>query len=185
MPLKHGLLGLLNYEAKTGYDLDKTFRSSLSFFWKATTSQIYRELDAMERCGWLTSEQVVQNSKPNKRVYALTESGKGEFLRWLADPQEDTRNAMSVRSVFLMRVFFAGEASPKQSIAMLREYHRQCLEKMNGMDAAFETISQHEERAEYSLRAKYWKIAALYGEAYYQAGIQWAEKAIQILEDTL
>ena len=56
MSLKHGLLGLLNYGSMTGYELNKVFRDSLSFFWQAKTSQIYRELDAMERCGWLTSD---------------------------------------------------------------------------------------------------------------------------------
>jgi len=45
MALKHGLLGLLNYKSETGYDLDKLFKQSLNFFWKAQTSQIYRELN--------------------------------------------------------------------------------------------------------------------------------------------
>ena len=37
MSLKHGLLGLLNYGSMTGYELDKIFRDSLSFFWQAKT----------------------------------------------------------------------------------------------------------------------------------------------------
>lgn len=32
MSLKHGLLGLLNYNSMTGYDLSKFFSDSLSFF---------------------------------------------------------------------------------------------------------------------------------------------------------
>lgn len=55
MSLPHGLLGLLNYKDMTGYKLSRTFDDSLSFFWKAQASQIYRELDRMETWGWLTS----------------------------------------------------------------------------------------------------------------------------------
>ena len=60
MSLKHGLLGLLNYGPMTGYELDKAFKASLSFFWQAKASQIYRELGTMEQNGWLTSKRIVQ-----------------------------------------------------------------------------------------------------------------------------
>ena len=98
MSLKHGLLGLLNYGPMTGYDLNKAFKDSLAFFWQAKTSQIYRELGAMERCGWLTSERIIQNERPNKRVYTITDSGKEELKNWLSLPETDIADAMHVRS---------------------------------------------------------------------------------------
>ena len=45
MPLKHAILGLLNYAEMTGYDIDRYFKSSIAFFWHAQTSQIYKELN--------------------------------------------------------------------------------------------------------------------------------------------
>ena len=182
MSLKQGLLGLLKYKPMTGYELDKTFRSSLSFFWKATTSQIYRELDAMERAGWLTSTQVIQSAKPNKRVYSLTDAGEEEFRSWLAAPGEDIAAAMGVRSAFLMRVFFAGETSTEESVALLRAYHGQCREHKDGMGAAFDAIARRESDPEYARKARHWKIAALFGEAYYRIGMEWAEQAIALLQ---
>ena len=47
--LKHGILGLLNYGDKTGYEIMTVFRDSLNHFWTAQTSQIYRELQTMEK----------------------------------------------------------------------------------------------------------------------------------------
>lgn len=47
--LKHGILGLLNYGDMTGYEIMKVFRDSLSFFWTANTSQIYRELNTLKK----------------------------------------------------------------------------------------------------------------------------------------
>lgn len=56
MSLKYGLLSLLNYGDMTGYELSKEFDDSLGFFWQAQISQIYRELNTMEKCGWLKSK---------------------------------------------------------------------------------------------------------------------------------
>ena len=47
--LKHGILGLINYHEMTGYEIMQTFKDSLNFFWKAQTSQIYRELQVLEK----------------------------------------------------------------------------------------------------------------------------------------
>lgn len=183
MSLKHGLLGLLNYGPMTGYELNKAFRDSLGFFWQAKTSQIYRELDAMERCGWLTSERIIQNEKPNKRVYSIADSGKEELKNWLSLPEADVADAMHVRSSFLMRVFFAGETSTEQSLELLRAYRNACLESIGRMSAAYSAISEYAAAVGDGRRTDYWKIAALYGDGFFHAGLAWADKAIVILEE--
>lgn len=182
MSLKHGLLGLLNYGSLTGYELDKAFKASLSFFWQAKTSQIYRELDGMESNGWLVSERVIQSEKPNKRVYTITESGKKELSHWLSLPEEDIVDAMRTKSAFLMRVFFAGETSDAESLAMLRSYREKCLESLNGMSAGHTVISEYGAIVGDERKAKYWELTVLYGEAFCEAGLNWADQAIAILE---
>lgn len=185
MSLKHGLLGLLNYGSMTGYELDKAFKASLSFFWQAKTSQIYRELDAMERHGWLTSQRVIQSEKPNKRVYTITEGGKEELVKWLSSPESDIVDAMHVRSAFLMRVFFAGETSIQQSLEMLRRYRQKCLESSEGLRVAYDAISDYGAIVSDEKKSKYWEIVVLYGEAFFDAGLSWTDKAIAILEEEL
>ena len=49
--LKHGILGLLNYGDMTGYEIKTAFEDSLNHFWHAQTSQIYRELQLLEKNG--------------------------------------------------------------------------------------------------------------------------------------
>ncbi len=182
MSLKHGLLGLLSYGSMSGYELDKAFKASLSFFWQAKTSQIYRELDAMEQNSWLTSERIIQSEKPNKRVYSITENGKEELARWLSLPQADTNDAMRVKSAFLMRVFFAGEMSTEQSLEMLRAYRQKCLESRDQLHTAHDAITEYGAFVGDSSKTDYWEISVLYGEAYYNASLSWADKAIDILE---
>ena len=181
MSLKYGLLGLLNCEPMTGYDLDKEFKESLAHFWQAKTSQIYRELDAMEQTGWLKSEQVVQTEKPNKRVYSITEKGKAAFLDWLSNPN-DIEDATRVKSVFFMRLFFAGETSPKQALELLYSYKEQCLVGLEEMDKAYVVFTPSEVMHSAD-EIEYWKLIMLHGEMMRKTRLEWVEKAIAILEN--
>ena len=81
--LKHGILGLLNYGQMTGYEIMTAFRASLSHFWVAQTSQIYRELQGLEKNGWIRITHVAQESRPDKNILSITEKGREELLRWL------------------------------------------------------------------------------------------------------
>jgi len=114
MPLKHGLLGLLKYKSETGYNLDKSFKYSLGFFWKAQTSQIYRELNKMEKDGWLDSEMIIQVGKPNKKQYAITDAGQEELNRWLHN--HESMEWITLRSEFLMKLFLSGDKSLEENI---------------------------------------------------------------------
>lgn len=61
--LKHGILGLLNYGDMSGYEICEVFKDSLSYFWTAQISQIYREIGAMEKNGWIEKRVVEQVSR--------------------------------------------------------------------------------------------------------------------------
>ena len=183
MSLRHGLLGLLSYESMTGYDLNKEFNGSLGHFWQAKASQIYRELDAMERSGWLTSERVIQDEKPNKRVYSITEQGKAEFLEWLSslDPMKNTPR---MRSPFLMRVFFGGELDKERTLELLRSVRQTVLGQAREMDAVLAEVDQIAlETGIDPEKAKYWKLTAMCGEIMSKANLEWVDKAIAALEE--
>ena len=114
--LKHGILGLLNYGDMTGYEINAVFKDSLNYFWQAQTSQIYRELQALEKNGWITSKHVEQKNKPDKKILSITEEGKEELGRWLRE--EEASHLM--RSPLLMKTFFRGECSIEENIEYFR-----------------------------------------------------------------
>jgi DNA-binding PadR family transcriptional regulator len=183
MSLKYGLLGLLNYRSMTGYELDKAFNASLGFFWQGRTSQIYRELSAMERSGWLTSERVIQEDKPNKKLYAVTDEGRRALGEWLSDAGGAIEDTMRVRNAFLMRVFFAGELPRENAISILRAFRARCERELKAIgDDASRSIVEYGEIVRDESKSKYWRIAAMFGESYYRAGLEWADKAILMLE---
>src|SRR5574344_1547544 len=114
MPLKHGLLGILDCGEMTGYELNRLFKDSLAFFWHAQTSQIYRELASMEGLGWLTATVVPQSDRPNKKLYGITPEGKTELLRWLRE--DNSEEEFNTKNPFLMRMFFLGLLPPEDGI---------------------------------------------------------------------
>jgi len=182
MSLRHGLLGLINYKPMTGYELTKEFNESLSYFWYATSQQIYKELDTMEKNEWLVSERVMQSEKPNKRVYSITPKGKEVLLSWLSKPEEGVDKFMKGKNPFLMRFAFMGETSDKLALDMLYGFKKEYLSFANSMVDIDEMIAE-EEAALGSKRMKYWKIVALHGEIIRKARMEWVEKAIEILEN--
>lgn len=180
MSLKHGILGLLNTGPMTGYELDRAFKRSLSLFWQAQTSQIYRELTTMEGRGWLSSMRVVQADKPNKKVYSITATGREELLDWLSNPEADINSAMSIRSAFLMRVFFGDELTEAETLIMLYEFREKCRESLESLDEVRDSIQTYGTGVN-EPRMKYWQLTAQYGEFQYRASLDWVEQAIAML----
>jgi DNA-binding PadR family transcriptional regulator len=181
MSLRHGLLGLVNYEPLTGYELTKEFERSLGFFWHTNFQQIYKALDTMEKDGWLISENITQTGKPNKRVYSITPHGKSELLDWLSSPEPDIKKFMQSKNVFLMRLAFMGETTDEQGLNLLHTFKKEYISNSQ----KFNDVEKVMEEAEGNLSPKvlkYWKLVALHGEIIRKARLEFVDKAIEILE---
>ena len=82
MALGDAILACLTERPMTGYELAKTFDTSIGFFWKADHQQIYRELSKLRDRGHVQAREVVQTGKPNKLVYTLTPEGRAALKHW-------------------------------------------------------------------------------------------------------
>jgi len=83
MNLETVILGFLNKESMTGYDLSKSIDCSVGFFWHATHPQIYGTLKKMVTDGYVTFDHEIQESGPARKVYTITGEGKQFFLEQL------------------------------------------------------------------------------------------------------
>ncbi|MCL2185005.1 MAG: PadR family transcriptional regulator [Treponema sp.] len=189
MSLKYGLLGLLNYKNMTGYDLDKAFKASLDFFWHGQTSQIYRELTAMEKAGWLSSEIEIQTSKPNRKVYSITKKGRDEFMKWLSpslesgEKDKSVKDALHVQSSFNMKIFFSGELKPEQTAFLLQSFREECRAALEKMNAVPDNISNYSKMINKPEAITGWRMTAFLGKSYYKFCEKWAEEMLKMLED--
>ena len=65
------ILTCLVEQPMSGYDLARSFQTSIGFFWKADHQMIYRELAKLRERGWVEGHEVIQSGVPNKFVYAI------------------------------------------------------------------------------------------------------------------
>lgn len=100
MALQHAILAALSYGESSGYDMAKAFDVSVANYWTATPQQLYRELDKMEAAGLIEARVVEQVKRPNKRLFALTDSGH-EALR---DFTASTPKPTAIRDELLVQV---------------------------------------------------------------------------------
>jgi len=84
--LPHAILVSLCEQSGSGYELAQRFDRSIGYFWAATHQQIYRTLRAMEDDGWVHVTPVVQQGRPDKKVYTVSDAGRAELARWIAAP---------------------------------------------------------------------------------------------------
>ena len=173
--LKHGVLGLLSYGDMTGYEIMEVFRDSLAFFWSASTSQIYRELQGLERKGFASSHIEEQEGRPNRRVYAITTAGREELSRWLSPDEPDVRSDVQIRFPFLLRLFFMAETEASEQEAYVRELvsiSERFVAAMESVPGIVGTYGSHEGNAEKSV---FWRMTADFGIRYARMFHEWSQ----------
>lgn len=183
MSLPFGLLGLLKYQDSTGYDLAKMFEDSLNSFWHAQSSQIYRELNRMEGKGWVTSRNVIQNDRPNKKIYSITLDGLHVLNEWINESAVLFENP---HDPLLMRVFF-GANSPEATLKTLKAYRDMCLAGLEEQAKNYQTSIDNykSEIPDGKNESLYWQMTLDLGIVQAKANIQWAQGCIEKLEKEL
>jgi DNA-binding PadR family transcriptional regulator len=133
MSLPHAILGFLHYQPMTGYDLKtQCFDDSIAYFWPADQAQIYRTLDKMTEQGWVESRLEVQEDRPNRKIYSITEAGRIEMQNWLMSEQALPAH----REPFLVQLFFAGQlpnADIKRLVQARLQAHEALLARYRGI----------------------------------------------------
>jgi len=177
MSLDHAILGFLNYEPMTGYELKKMVDVSISHFWPAVQSQIYKNLFRMEAEGWLSVETVSQGSRPPKKVYTITSKGRDEFLGWLETPQPRSET----RIAWLIQLFFAGQMADEKILLLLKKLLADFQHRLQAFaeipEENRETMQDDNPRDKF-----FWMLTADFGVAQTIAQVQWLEKVIHSVE---
>lgn len=120
MALSHAILVSLLTRPCSGYDLAKRFDGSVGFFWDASHQQIYRELAKLETAGALQVEKVMQDNRPNKKLYYITPTGEEMLKAWMAEPVP-----ISTMKDDLLVKLFGGDLIEQAVLLQELETHRQ------------------------------------------------------------
>ena len=158
----------------TGYELAKTFDSSIGFFWKADHQQIYRELSKLRDRGHVQAREVVQTGKPNKLVYTLTPEGRAALKHWAARPSRPP----SIKDDLLVRMF----ALDGVDLGALRADIMARLEHHRDRQTRFERILAKRFPEGTAPPADLGKLLNLrLGVRHERAVVEWCEEALEAL----
>ncbi len=172
--LEYALLGLISETSGiSGYAIAKTFELETRHYWHALAGQIYRTLDRMESAGWITSRQVIQQGRPNKREYRANPDGERALVRWLNSPLE----RMKLKNPLLLRTRFLGHVGAAAARAQIHEQRRgaeRYLDELRGIERAYFP----EPRAYPDVNAMFSYFTLRYGIAWMEQTIIWCDWAL-------
>lgn len=134
MALRNAILVSLSDGPMSGYDLAKHFDETIGFFWRATHSQIYRELAKLKDKGFVTSQEVPQRGKPNRIIYSITAEGGEALLDWSRQPSMPA----PMKDDLLVRLY----GLEHMDIDALREHLTQRLEEHKDRFAQFSAMTE-------------------------------------------
>jgi PadR family transcriptional regulator, regulatory protein AphA len=179
--IKFILLGFLNYQPMTGYQLKQAIDESTAHFWHAYHSQIYTTLRQMEADGLVSSQMLQGEGLPDRRLYTILPAGQQALAGWL----DQTMTEMSpIKEELLVRLFFSARRDPQKVLTELRlqvEMHQAKLAAYRSI--AGSTINKesraHPELARDSL---FWGLTVEMGIGYEEAYLAWLKSAIAKIE---
>ncbi|HET6614833.1 MAG TPA: PadR family transcriptional regulator [Dehalococcoidia bacterium] len=183
MSLKHALLGLISYQPMTGYEIKQFFDSSIAHFWNAELSQIYPALKALEDAEYVIKHVEVQENRPNRKIYEITDAGREEFLRWMRTPTPPA----GLRDPFLIKIFLGTELPVEDTLVLMRRQ----MEEHQKVIAFSETVLrdriahavEHEKFT--TQHALYWTLTLEMALAYRRAYVDWCERSMRLLEESM
>lgn len=131
MPIQHAVLALLAEGPSYGYDLKARFESEIGPQWGTLNiGHVYQVLDRTLRDGYVTVSAVAQDHRPDRRVYALTDAGRTELDRWLAQPAD---RSSGFRDELFLKLFAAARRGPEDVRALIQVQRRHQLVQLKAL----------------------------------------------------
>jgi len=179
MSLPHAVLGMLRYRPMTGYDLKLFFDKAMESVWPAQISQIYRELSLMEAKGWIGSHIEPQETRPDRKVYSITDDGEVTFKEWL----EKFPRSLSVttRDDFSLRMFFSSGLSPEELKFQLKRFIREKQDEISDQQAVERYLEKMSEEMGHPEDEFHWRMTLRRSSILAEALILWAEDCYEEL----
>jgi PadR family transcriptional regulator, regulatory protein AphA len=131
-PVSYVVLGLVARDGpSTPYALKAAVGRGIAHFWQFPHSQIYAETNRLARLGLLAEER--EQTGRRRRSYRITAEGRAALAGWLAEPTDEP---LQVRSLGLLKLYFAQHAGPEDVAELARvqaELHRGWVEVTDGI----------------------------------------------------
>jgi DNA-binding PadR family transcriptional regulator len=173
------ILGQLALRDWSSYELTRSMRRTLRWFWPRAESAIYAEARRLEDAGLATSrtEPAADGSSRSRTVYSITPAGRTTLAAWLARPPEVT--ALHLEP--LLRMHLARFGTRDDLLAAIDSAERSAAELLADADAVAEEFVAGEHLFQGEAHVRGLLFDALVSQA--QALRGWAERARAEVDD--
>ncbi len=176
MDLRSTILGLLDWQPASGYDLKRIISDSEVFYWSGNNNQIYKSLLDMQREGLVTCREQEQENLPAKKIYTISEAGRQELQRSLLQAPQLPENHKN----FLIQLAWAEQLSDAQVLELLTKYEGEIAARLIMHQAQAQRASRTPAR---SVREQYlWRRIGENLVQTYQAELDWVQQTRQGIE---
>ena len=167
------ILGILRNKPRTGYEINDILQNQISYFYDGTYGMIYPTLKKLEKEEKVKKETVIQEDKPNKNIFSITDKGREELRKYLeSDKVEEV-----FKSDFLMKLFFGDDYLSKQKVIELIKSEIKVKEDQ------IKRLESSLEHWELQGISNLQKITVGYGLAEYRAVVEYLKEQLKKLVD--
>lgn len=168
------ILGLLNHENLTGYEIKKQIDSGLRYFWKGSFGSIYPALASLEEMKMITKvDHEDSDSKRERIVYGITEAGRNYLIRWL----EESKTSNSLKYEMLLKLFFGGVVDNTVSVDTITEFENEITEELSVLKTYKENLSKALNQRDHM----FFYLTVSFGVETYEAYLRWCAEAKDML----
>jgi DNA-binding PadR family transcriptional regulator len=172
--LEFALLGLLQQQAQSGYDLRKVFANTPMRHFSDSPGSIYPALRRLEERGWISAK--AENDSARKRqVYRITAAGKRALIDWLS--QNVTRDDIVHRQEELMLRFAFLDGNVEREVTL-----RFMEQMIHTLDAYVHELREYYMKFGPAIVKDTGRLAFESGINSYEASLNWARSARKKLE---
>ena len=172
---RYVILGLLNEEDLSGYEIKRIVDTRLSFFWNESFGQIYPELKALSMVGMIIVSDQSNKRATSSKKYAITDKGREELQQWLMLPVETE----IIRYELLLKLYFSNSDSSETMLNHIKEFEinhkRQSKQFQEFKKQIKQDINVHSNHRQV-------QMVLSFGQKVWEAYADWCEETIKSLK---
>jgi PadR family transcriptional regulator, regulatory protein AphA len=120
------VLALLAIEGeRSGYDLLRFVGQAIGYVWAPARSQLYAVLPRLVSRGLAESRAVVQDGRPDKSLYRITDGGREALAAWHETVEPGAADS------FYLKLFVGSLTSRENLIAQVEQYRADVEERLD------------------------------------------------------
>lgn len=135
----YAILGILSICPMSGYQIKSWVDDGIGYFWDLDYKQIYPTLKKLVEANLATFEKSKSGSRPESKVYRLTDQGMKELKEWLGKPVQDGKQSIPE---LLLKLFFGHHIPVETNIEHLKRLQAKTIAKMQEFDELSKNIEQ-------------------------------------------